>query len=84
MVDWFITGGEGGLKVWGLITQQYTVILIVLFILIFISINTCQKPRTLKLKTAERITRLKKFHGEALNFTFKIHITLNSYSIFEK
>ena len=42
--------------------------------------NTCQKPRTLKLKTAERISRLKKFHGAALNFTFKIHITLNSYS----
>ena len=58
MVDWFITGGEGGLKVWGLITRQYTVILIVLFIFIFISINICQKPRTLKLKTAERIARL--------------------------
>ena len=27
---------------------------------------------------------LKKFHVEALNLTFKIHITLNSYSIFEK
>ena len=42
------------------------------------------KPRTLTLKIAERITRLKKFHVEALNLTFKIHITLNSYSIFEK
>ena len=40
------------------------------------------KPRTLTLKI-ERITRLKKFHVEALNQTFKIHITLNSYSIFE-
>ena len=42
------------------------------------------KPRTLTLKIAERITRLKKFHVEALNLTFKIHISLNSYSIFEK
>ena len=36
------------------------------------------------MKTAETITRLKKFHVEALNLTFKIHYTLNSYSIFEK
>ena len=36
--------------------------------------NTC-------LKTAERITRLKKFHLEALNLTFKIHITINNYSL---
>ena len=43
------------------------------------------KPRTLTLKIAERIIRLKKkFHVESLNLTFKIHITLNSYSIFEK
>ena len=42
------------------------------------------KPRTRALKIAERITRLKKFHVEALNLTFKIHITLNSYFIFEK
>ena len=42
------------------------------------------KPRTLTLKIAERIARLKKFHVEALNLTFKIHITLNSYYIFEK
>ena len=43
------------------------------------------KPRTVTLKIAERITRLKKkLHVEALNLTFKIHITLNSYSIFEK
>ena len=33
------------------------------------------------LKTAERITRLKKFHVEALNLTFKIHITLNSQPV---
>ena len=31
--------------------------------------------------TAKRITKLKKFHVKALNLTFKIHITLNSYSI---
>ena len=42
------------------------------------------KPRTLTLKTAERIKRLKKCHVEALNLTFKIHITLNSYSSLEK
>ena len=43
------------------------------------------KLRTFTLKIAERITRLKKkLHVEALNLTFKIHITLNSYSIFEK
>ena len=42
------------------------------------------KPRTRALKIAERITRLKKFHVEALNLTFKIHITLNSYFISEK
>ena len=42
------------------------------------------KPRTLTLKIAERIARLKKFYVEALNLTFKIHITLNSYYIFEK
>ena len=42
------------------------------------------KPRTRALKIAERITRLKKFHVEALNLTFKIHITLKSYFIFEK
>ena len=35
------------------------------------------KPRTLTSKIAERITRLKKFHVEALNLTFKIQITLN-------
>ena len=32
------------------------------------------KPRTLTLKVAERITRLKKFHVEALNLTFKITV----------
>ena len=42
------------------------------------------KPRTLTLKIAERITRLIKFHVKALNLTFKIHIIINSYSIFEK
>ena len=35
-------------------------------------------------KKAERITSLKTFHVEALNLTFKIHLPLNSYSIFEK
>ena len=32
----------------------------------------------------KKLQGLKKFHVEALNLTFKIHITLNSYSIFEK
>ena len=32
------------------------------------------KPRTLTLKVAERITRLKKFHVEALNLTFKMTV----------
>ena len=43
------------------------------------------KPKTRTLKIAEIITRLKKFHVivEALNLTFKIQITLNSYSIFK-
>ena len=43
------------------------------------------KPKTRTLKIAEIITRLKKFHviAEALNLTFKIQITLNSYSIFK-
>ena len=35
------------------------------------------KPRTLTSKIAERIARLKKFHVEALNLTFKFQITLN-------
>ena len=30
--------------------------------------NTCQKPRTLKLKTAERISRLKKIPGRCIEF----------------
>ena len=34
------------------------------------------KPRTLTLKIAERITRLKKIHVEALNLTIKIHTSL--------
>ena len=42
------------------------------------------KPRTLQLTIAERITRIKKIHVEALNLIFKIHVTLNSYSIFDK
>ena len=42
------------------------------------------KPRTLTLKIAEELQGLKKFHVVALNLTFKIHITLNSYFIFEK
>ena len=42
------------------------------------------KPRTLTLKIAEELQGLKKFHVVALNLTFKIHITLNSYFILEK
>ena len=42
------------------------------------------KPRTFTLKIAERITRLKKIPCGRMNLTFKIHITLNSYAIFEK
>ena len=42
------------------------------------------KPRTLTLKIAEELQGLKKFHLVALNLTFKIHITLNSYFTFEK
>ena len=30
--------------------------------------NTCQKPRTLKLKTAERISRLKKIPWRCIEF----------------
>jgi len=52
--------------------------------LLFFKQKYILKQRTLTLKIAERITRLKKFHVEALNLTFKIHITLNRYSIFEK
>ena len=42
------------------------------------------KTENTYIENSERITRLKKFHVEALNLTCKIHITFNSYSIFEK